>query len=429
MANTYNHSELVGLGMVAGFSYDAKFTGSITDVSKYFGKTDQQIAKAGRSVDIKIPARAISKGNGSSDSSFDPQDLYIETKPFALNSYSKAHFTFALEEESLDLDSLKDDVIVPSKEIIVDGKEEEHMQIITQTGNAILCDKTNSSIGADITDLSAARTRLLKLGVPFTGNQVRFLAGSEMQSSIVDNTSNFFNPSETVSVGFLEGKYKKAKGMAWMDSELLPVYSSGTANNGAYASSTGLTPLGTVAAVPTVGATSLSIDNIGTNGTVTKGTSIEIAGVNAVRTSGLRTTTGYRAQFAVKATETTAAGAVVLTLEDKFNDGSVAASASLKNVTALPQIGAVVYIVGEVSTDYAIGVCYHKNAYMTAFCDEAKPKGGVEFSAWSMGGIKGSTKIDWYFNDNSNKIRTDSYSGTAILRPEFAVKIMQKLPN
>lgn len=426
MANKYENTQLVVKGIVTGFKYDAPFSATIKNVNKYLGAVQQDIAKSGSSVDIKVPVRAISKGNGSTDSSYDRQDVYVETKPFALTSFSKAHFDVTLEEQTLDLDSLKEDIIMPSKQVIVEGKEEEHSQVILRTGNCIVA----GSLGATISDLSKMKTRLKKLGVPFSGDAVSFLSPSEIHDSIVDNTSNFFNPTKEISRGWYKGNYDSGKQMKFMTSELLPIHTNGSANSGVYVSATGLTPVGLVATTSTNGDTTLAIDTITTDGTITAGTTLSIAGVNASRTGALRGDAGMLFQVAVKATETSAAGAVTVTLEDKFNDGSTATSASLKNVTALPQDGAVVYMTGKVDTQYEVGVAYHKDAYMVGYCDMSSPEGRKHTKFTEYGGsmgIKGICIYDYDYEINKNIFRTDCFSGTSILRPEFACKIYQEI--
>jgi len=335
MANTWSNTQLVAKGLDTMFRYTGAFTSTITNVNKLVGKEDQEMVKNGQSFDVKLKTRMRNTGTeGTIDRSFDAQPFYYDTRAFALEDWSKAHQEITLDLQATNLDSVRDDIIIPSKNAIVTSKEKYHQKAILEIGNTVLSD----SDGADIDDASSVRDRLDELGME-DGIEPIFLLPSGIMSNIVNNTNNFFDaPSEARKMGWYKGKFKEAKDMVWAKSNLLPIHTNGTATDGAFAN--GVTPLGLIKTDVAQNAVTVVLDDIGTDGTITKGSVIEFASSEAVNTVTYDTL-GYRAQFAVAETQTSAAGEVTLTLYEKLNDGTTADSATIQNVSALPVDGDV----------------------------------------------------------------------------------------
>ena len=422
MANKFNLTQAVVKSLDTEFKYSGILTATATNVNKYIGKEDQAFVKNGGSFDIKMKVRMRNTGvEGTIDRSFDAQGIFYDTRSFALQDWAKAHAEVELDTIATDLDSIKDDIIRPAKRAIITDKEAYHQKVFLEIGNTILAD----AAGADIDDAAAVRDRIDELGGEM--EDVYFVAPSAIHSSIVNNTSNFFNPTKAISMGWYKGVYDEGKNMAWVRSNLTPVHTNGTATSGAFAN--GLTPLGEVSVTSIENATTVVLEGITTDGTITKGSVIEFAGVEAVNPLTYNSI-GSRAQFAVKETVTSAAGTVTVTLYEKLNAGTDADTASIQNISALPADGDVVYLVGEVSARYKVACAYTKDAFMVGFCDFAKPDAG-KFSKFNgdgeIGAVKGMS-VQFYDNDNyTNTFRNDSLSGIAGLRREKACRLMQRI--
>jgi hypothetical protein len=418
MANDFNISSIVTRETLEQFAYNSPFISTIRNENKRFNGVTGDISNYGYTVNVKKPKR-LKYGSNGLNAELSVQDITKDQSPLSLTSYGKVHTAISTLDSKVKLDSWMEDIADPAILAMTTGKEAEHSQVISQVGQTVLADTG----GADINDAGELQTILKENGTPM--NQVKFLMPSGIMNNMVNNTSNFFNPSKEVTHSFYKGEIRKARGMDWMESELLPVHTNGTATDGVFAN--GVTPLGLVNDAGFVDGTAvLTLDDIGTDGTITAGTSIEIAGVYAVNNLTYQTT-GRLKRFSVASTVTTVAGATAITLTENIH-----LAGSLQNVTALPANDAVVSYVGKVNTPYKQGIAYVRDTFMQAFVQLDKPE-GPKFSMLQKNGVIARTLTTYESGTagstyaDQNIMRCDSVSGVAAGRLEMGVRILQEI--
>jgi hypothetical protein len=257
---------------------------------------------------------------------------------------------------------------------------------------------------------------------------VACVAGQRSHNGIVKSEGDKFNPSKAVGDMNYDAYVGRYAGLNWSISENIPNWTSGTADDGAFVSATGLRPLGTVKTTVLNGVKTLVIDGIGTNGTITKGSKLYIADVNAVHPK-TKKTLGRKKGYAVQADVTSSVNEATVVLGEYFNDGSGTNSAfvTTQNVTALPTAGAIVYIAGETNTEYKQSLVYTKDSVGYAMINLTKPDGGAFHAVDEIDGVKMRVIKDYTRGDDANYCSMDNFAGYETLRPELAVVMLQKI--
>jgi hypothetical protein len=423
MANQITLSNIIYKAAIPAFDYKAPFTGSITDRSELFNQP-MSLKKAGYTVNVSKPVRTKSSGGiGSMDTTFSAGDWAEEETPLNINGYRKNHLNFNVLEATLELSHDQKSVVKQLVEDLAIQTEEDMLaNSVYQIPNAILA----SGIDDKATLSDAGKIAPIMKALGCLDSDIRFLASSDTHSRIVDSSGVRFNPATAISDQYKTNLVKgMAAGMNWYESEILPIHTNGGATDGAVGAD-GYTPLGTVAAIPTVKTNTLAIEGTGTNGTITAGTVIRIANVNGIN---LRTfkTTGQVRTFAVLEDATSVAGDVTLTVSEVFDDGSD--TATTQTITALPQVGAVVSYLGEVSTSYREGFAYTKPTFMKASAQIVKPYGDANDAQVKKmdNGLYLFSFFGWDNDAGANVLRADTCYGIAGGRLEWGCRLFEKI--
>jgi len=423
MANSFKTTDLVVKAALKMFQFDAPFISTTRDYSKYFGNVSGSSRKTGLSIAVPKPNRFfVEGGKGSLDASYSKQDINEATVDLAVDSYHKVHVEATSIESKLQLDDWMGDIVKPSTEAIVAKVEADHSLIINQVPNAVLAGIT----GLNLDDAGEALTILRENGAPTSG--LKILAPQRLHSSMVSNTSTLFNPTKQVSMQYIRGYMGTANGFDWMVSELLPAFKNGTANDGAFDSATGRTPLGAVSGAVTNGSNSIAVEGIAAGTTIKAGTVVEIVGVNAINPLTFEDNGRVR-QFCVAEDVTVVANAATIVLTEKIVDVSGANSQpkTFANAASLPADGVVISFVGEADATYKQAVAYDRDAFIRTFVELVKPEGGQKYAQKREKGVSARTIRDYDKDVDANVYRLDCLSGNAIGRPEFAVRLFQKI--
>ena len=151
------------------------------------------------------------------------------------------------------------------------------------------------------------------------------------------------------------------------------------------------------------------------NGTITKGTKITFASVNAVNPQS-RASTGSLAQFVV--TADAANGATSLLISPALTP-----TGAFQNVTASPGNAAVITIFGTASGSYNTNVAYDRDAYTLAMVPMYAPPGGKGVIDSAVESYKGmNIRVIEYFDGTNDvhNMRMDVLFGWASPYPELA---------
>lgn len=423
MANQIQLSTLIYNAALPAFDYKAPFIGSITDRSNLFNQP-VSVKKPGYTVEVSKPVRTKSSGGiGSMDTSFVAGDWAEETAPLTINGYRKSHLSFNVLENTLELNDGQKEVLKQVVEDLAIQSEEDMLQnSVHLIPNAVLA----SGVDDQAVFSDVAKMAPIMKGYGCLDGDIRFMASSQLHSNISVSNGVRFNPAAAISDQYKTNLVKgMAAGMNWYESELVPIHTNGTANDGAQGAD-GYTPLGTVTAIPTVKTNTLAVEGIAVNGTITKGTIIRIADVKQINLRTFQPNGAVRT-FAVAETVTSVAGAVTLTLTEVFDDGS--ATATTQTITALPQVGAVVSFLGETGASYRQAFAYTKPTFMKASAQIVKPYGDANDAQVKKmdNGLYLFSFFGWDNDLGNNVVRADTSYGIAGGRLEWGCRLLEKI--
>ena len=243
--------------------------------------------------------------------------------------------------------------------------------------------------------------RLDEMGAP-RDKRRSLILNPALNASMVQGFAGLFNGQEKLSKQYGSGMMVDSLGISYGMDQNVDVHTNGTA----------VVATNTVSGAGQTGAT---ITTAALNGTITRGTVITFAGVNAVNPQS-RTSTGTLAQFVV--TADAAASATTISISP-----AIVTSGAFQNVTASPASGAIITIFGTASGSYAANVGFHKDAYTLAMVPMFMPtQMGAQVAMETYNGF--TVKVTKFFdgvNDNT-LMRIDVLYGWAAPYPELAVK-------
>lgn len=250
--------------------------------------------------------------------------------------------------------------------------------------------------------LADVNTRLDEMAAPVKDGRRYFVTGPRLNGSLVPGFAGLFNMSERIDGQYRTGYMQKAFGlMPGMDQNVV------RHTNGA-ATATNINGAGQTGSNITVVAVA--------GGTLTRGTVIQLPGVNAVNPQ-TRQSTGVAADFVV--TADVAAGATTIPVSP-----ALVTSGAFQNVDASPTTAAPYVIRGAASTSYSCNVGFHRDAFTLAMVPLYKPpRGGVVDVAEAEEDGFRLRAITFYDGINDNLItRIDVAFGWAAPYPQLSVK-------
>jgi len=411
---------------LAEFVYGNVFLNTIENYSDKFGDKYVSSRSSGETVFIPKPTRSLAEGGrGVSSTDFNATPIVEEKIAITVDSYRGIHKEVTVVDQALEFnDDFNGQILNPYTKNLTNFCESDGLEEVSNLSEVIIGTGTGGGISFDdgMDCLSILKENAID------DKPIICLAPQRIHSSMVKDQSAVFNPASEISSQKFKGLVGDYAGMGWAVSENIPNHVTGTAADGSFVAATGLRPLGTVTLTAVNGVSTLAIEGIGTDGTINKGDVIYIAGTNAVNAI-TRADLGRKKGFNVAATETSSTNAVTLTLTEYFADASgVNKDDSLQNVSVLPTTGAIVYIAGEVSSTYKQAPVYCKETFGCAMINLTKPENtGVFYAQEEVDGIKVRVIKDYTNGTDSNAYRIDNFSGYFTLRPEWGVRMWQKI--
>jgi hypothetical protein len=250
--------------------------------------------------------------------------------------------------------------------------------------------------------LTDVNTRLDQMSAPVKDGRRYMVMSPGLNGATVAGYSGLFNQSDKIDGQYRTGYMQKSFGiMPGMDQNVV-VHANGaaTATNISGANQTGSSI--TVVAVA--------------GGTLTRGTVIQLPGVNSVNPQ-TRETTGVAMDFVV--TADVALGATSIPISP-----AIVTTGAFQNVTASPTSGSPYVIRGNASTSYLANVGFHADAFTLAMVPlYSPPKGGVvDVSEAEEDGFR-LRVITFYDGVNDSLVtRVDVAFGWAAPYPQLAAK-------
>lgn len=365
---------------------------------------------AGDTIYISKPARYIAQQTFDVTSTL--QDSTEGKVPLVLDTIS----TVGVQVNSLEfatviqLKSCLQRIVKPAVQAIAQDVEQ---RFLVKAKNAVA--NLVGTFGANVFDtdaILAAREKASKFLCP-KDKERYFLFDSTAGRSAVNARKGLFNDQEELSAAFKSGAIGRADGYAWLENELLPTHTRGTATGA-------ITVTTTLAAE---GATTINLTGTGAQ-TLVVGDVFTISGVNAVHPI-TKKVYPFLMQFVVTALNTASGGAytgVAFTCNDGAGVYTVT-SKGLQNIDVMPQSGATVTLVGAASQSATQNLAYHKNAFRMVSVPLVMPT-AVEWAVQET--YQGITvAIIRAFDVLQRRMitRMDFLGGLTSDRPEWAVRV------
>ena len=250
--------------------------------------------------------------------------------------------------------------------------------------------------------LADVNTRLDIMAAPVKDGNRSFVMGPALNGALIPGFAGLFNSSEKINGQYRSGYMQDAFGLHPLMDQAVSTHTNGAAT------ATNINGAGQTGSTITVSAVA--------GGTLTRGTTITLPGVNSVNPQ-TREDTGVLANFVVTADAVVGATSISIS-------PAIVTSGAYQNVTASPTTGSPYVIQGAASTSYKANIGFHRDAFTLAMVPMYKPMDGMGARV-SQKTYKGFTiKVtDFYDGVNDNGVmRLDVLFGWAATYPELAVR-------
>ena len=369
-------------------------------------------AKIGSTINVRKP-NTYYVSTGSTIAVQSTQETFV---PLTLNTQYNVAINFTSTELTLSMDDFSKRILSPAMARISSRIDYDGLALVKQVYNNV--GTPGQTPGAN------TGSNLATVNAP----QIYLNAGMLMDNSATPRDENrrcIFNPAaQAGSVAGLSGLFQDAGSIA----EQYRKGVIGTAlgfefgmDQNVNTITTGTRSLTAQVSGSNQAGSTLLVQGVGANATVSAGEKFTIAGVDSVNPENQQDT-GLLAQFTVlSAAQANASGVITLSIAPAI----IATGATVPNgtVTALPLSGATVTFPGAASTTFVHNLAYHQDAFTLATADLLMPM-GVDFAAReTYDGISMRVVRQYDISNDAFPCRIDVLAGWAALRPEMACVI------
>lgn len=371
---------------------------------------DSSFEKTGAKIGDTLRVRLPNQYTVSTSAVMDVQNTVEQSVSLPITNRAVTSMNFSSKELALDIDDFSEIIIKPAMSVIASHIDYTALSMTYDVANSV---GTPGTTPASINVWSDAMAKLDDALAPRDGNRMILATPAAMAKTMQGSTS-LFNPSAAISDQYRNGMMYDAIGAKWMMDQNLRNLTTGTNTN--------RTTTCDLAASPSTGATTISIDGLsGATVTITEGEVFTIAGIYDVNQETKQSLTNLK-QFVVTATSTGSGSAITNLPISPTIYGPT--SRALQNVSALPVSGDDLVFYGTTtSTVYPQNLVYHKDAFIFATADLPMPRAAQMASRRVMDGI--SMRI-WQGDDIVNDqfpCRVDVLYGFVAARPQLACRV------
>lgn len=359
----------------------------------------------GQTINIKKPPRYTYRAGRVSV----PQSTTETTVPLTL-SQGGCDLNFTSQERTISLTRLEDKIqaaIAPvANEIDRQGLALAHYSTFNAVGTVGTPPTTQALAFAAV---ASVNQRLDEMAAP-RDKRRSLILNPAMNGSLIQGFGGLFNSSAKIGEQYGSGMMVDSLGLSYAMDQNVDTHTNGTQATGPTANAVNL--------AGQTGAT-INVNGAAITGTITKGSIISFAGVNAVNPQS-RVSTGSPMQFVVTANVAASATSIPIS-------PAIVTSGAFQNVDSSPANNAALTVLGAASASYACNVGYHKDAFTLAMVPMWAPPGGKGVIDVSQMSHKGFTikATEFYDGINDNTIiRLDVLFGWAAAYPELAVKLV-----
>lgn len=350
-------------------------------------------AKVGSTIDIRLPSNGKVRTGRIMDANT-PND---RTVPLSLTDQMGVDLAFTSVDMALSIDDFRRRYL---DQPIANLAAQIESSVLTRALPYVY-----NQIGDPTTGLTQAKA--LAANKVLTDNLApvdRFLmANTAGTIQAVTDTRTLFNSQPQIRDQYEDGTMGRAAGFEWFESTVAPVHTNGAGTgylvNGASQTGSGL------------------IVDTGT-GAIPAGTVFNIAGVFAIHPQ-TKVSLGTLQDFTVTTAYAGGAGTVAIS-------PSITPTGVDQNVLASPADNAAITIEGAVSTSYGVNLAFARDFLTFATADLPLPE-GKKASRFEFDGLSLRMVQDYDIVNDMFLNRVDILWGSAVLRPETAVRIANSL--
>lgn len=401
MANTILTPSMIAKEALMAFKNKLGFTNAVD--KQYSDEFAQKGAKIGSSITIRKPPRfTVSSGPALS-----VQDVVEESTSLSLSSQKHVDFKFSSQELTLSIDRFRERYLDNAMVALANQVDMDGLQLAAQSvSNSV---GTPGTTPATATVYLQAQQKLNEMACPQDSKRSIFI-NPAANTTIVDALKGLFQSGDRIAEQYESGMMGLGLGAKWYLAQNI------------YTGTVG--PLGGTPLVNGAGQTGATLSTKGWTAAaaarLNKGDVFTIAGVFAVNPI-TKQSTGALQQFVVTSAFSS----------DASGNGSVGiypsivTSGSTQTVTASPNDGAAITVVGAAAAVTPQNILCHKNAFTLGTADLQLP-GGVDFAAIASDEESGlSIRVVRAYDINNDVFpcRLDILYGWAALRPEWACRI------
>ena len=349
-------------------------------------------AKIGDTLNIRVPGHGIVRQGRV----MNLQDLNDKTVPLQITNQFGVDLGMTSADYALSIDEIRSRYIEPRMTDLAAAIEGSVMANVIPGIPGIVGD------GGALDDFSTvlqATERLNNNLAPITPRT--FMTTNSAQRQAADAFKTYFNSQRQIADQYEDGVMGRMGGFDWYSSSLMPTHTRGTANGGYLTNS----------ATPQSGS-SLIVDT-GT-GTLTVGDVITIAGVFDVQAQ-TKASLGYLKQFTVTAVFAGGGGTIQIS-------PAIIPTGEYQNVSNAAADNQAVTVFGTSGQTWGENVAFARDAFVAAFADLPLPP-KKDAARANFQGISLRTINDFDTVNDMFITRVDVIFGSAVLRPELAIRI------
>ena len=374
------HAKLNFIGRV-NRSYDSQYANSE--------------AKIGDTLRIRLPAQyEVTDG-----ATLTAQDTEEKSVNLQINNRKHVGAKFTDEELAMDIDSFSELHLEPAMAVLAAKAESDMIQsVYKQVYNQV------NNVGSGMTyKLVGNGRKLLVDNLAPLDNTTTAVLNTTDNLDLNDALKGLYNPQETISSNFRDGKIGRTGGFTFYENTHMPRHTTGSDDGtGDYLTNSATAQTGT----------SITVDT-GT-GTLLAGDIFTIAGVNRVHPE-TKVDTGVLQQFVV--TTSTAASATTITFTPE-----IIASGAYQNVSNGAANNQAVTKIGGASAAHDISLGFHRDAFAFGTVDLPVPNGMDMAGRKVMDGISMRFVRGFDINNSRFVSRFDILYGFNAVRPQLATR-------
>lgn len=368
-------------------------------------------AKIGSTINVRKP-NTYYVSTGPSITVQATQETFV---PLMLNTQYNVAINFTSTELTLSMDDFSKRILSPAMARISSRIDYDGLTLATQVFNNVGTpgQTPGANTGTGVATVNApqifvnAGMMLDNQATPRDENR-RCILNPAAQAGAVSSLSGLFNDAGSIAEQYRKGVMGTALGFEFGMDQNINTIVTGTRTNGQVSGNN-------------QSGSTLTIQGVGANATISAGERFTISGVDSVNPENQQDT-ALAAQFVVtSAAQANASGVVTVNI----NPAIIVIGATVPNgtVTALPLSGATVTFSGSASSTYVQNMAYHQDAFTLATADLLMPM-GVDFAAReTYDGISMRVVRQYDISNDAFPCRIDVLAGWQALRPEMACVI------